>query len=92
VPPKNELSTLDKQLDSLLSMLNNGEWEHLPELEIDLLGALEVAGKPPASVRYSREQLESTLAKLAQAIEACNTRKQQIAPLVNALTKTQAKP
>lgn len=92
VPPSNELSRLDQQLDTLLSMLNHGEWDDLPELEKTLLVALEVAGRPSGSMPPSREQLQGTLAKLAQAIEACNIRKEQIAPLVNALTKPQTKP
>lgn len=92
MPRSNELSVLDEQLDTLLSVLNHGEWDDLPYLEKTLLVALEAAGRPSGSVQPSREQLQVTLAKLAQAIEACNIRKEQIAPLVNALTKPQAKP
>lgn len=90
--PSDALSMLEVQLDTLLHMLNNGEWEQLPELESTLLGALNAANKPQPSTGMTRQRLENMQKKLTQAIDACVIRKEQIAPLVNALTKPQAKP
>jgi hypothetical protein len=90
--PTDALSSLDKQLDTLMSMLNNGEWERLPDLEPALLGALTAANRPLPSGSVTRQQLESLQVKLTQAIEACITRKEQIAPLVNALSKPKIQP
>jgi len=90
--PTDALTGLEEQLEVLMSMLNNGEWESLPELEPALLAVLSAANRPLPSENITRQRLEILQAKLTQAIEACKTRKQQIAPLVNALAKPQAKP
>lgn len=90
--PTDALSALDEQLDTLMSMLNNGEWESLPDLEPALLGALNAANGPLPSGSITRQRLEAMQDKLTRAIEACMTRKKQIAPLVNALSKPKIQP
>lgn len=90
--PTDALSALEEQLDTLMSLLNNGEWESLPELEPALLGALTAANRPLPPGTVTRQRLEILQAKLTQAIEACLTRKEQIAPLVNALSKPKIQP
>jgi len=90
--PTDALSALDEQLDTLMSMLNNGEWESLPDLEPALLGALNAANAPLPSGSITRQRLEAMQDKLTRAIEACMTRKEQIAPLVNALSKPKIQP
>jgi len=76
----------------LLELLQQGEWEQLDSLESVLLPALEAARTPAQGSQPGRQQIEQVLGKLELTIKACLIRKQQIAPLVNALTKTQAKP
>jgi len=78
----------------MLSLFKDGAWESLPDLEESLTPALFVLQQqfPASELKKNREQIELLLEKLALATETCKTRKQQIAPLVNALTKTQAKP
>ena len=90
--PTDALSALEEQLDTLMSLLNNGEWESLPELEPALLGALTAANHPLPSGSVTRQRLEAMQDKLTQAIEACITRKEQIAPLVSALSKPKIQP
>ena len=90
--PTDAISALDEQLDILMSMLSNGEWESLPDLEPALLGALNAANGPLPSGSITRQRLEAMQDKLTRAIEACMTRKEQIAPLVNALSKPKIQP
>lgn len=90
--PTDPLSALEEQLDTLMSLLNNGEWERLPDLEPALLGALAAANGPLPAGSTTRLRLETLQGKLTKAIEACITRKEQIAPLVNALSTPKIQP
>lgn len=80
---KRRLTALNEQLDGLLTLLESGNWEQLPEIEAGLLNALNTACTPDCVTE--RAQTEALLGKLEKAIAACSLRKEQIAPLVDAL-------
>lgn len=84
------LQALDRQLDTLLAMLEQGDWDDLPEIDAPLMQAL--AAVRTSGNRRDKAALESLLGKLGRAIAACSQRKAQIEPLVNALATTQPKP
>ncbi|RKT50429.1 hypothetical protein DFR40_2988 [Azonexus fungiphilus] len=86
MPTERSLQALDQQLDTLLATLEHGDWDRLPDLEPSLLQALTAARS--SSDAAQRKQIEALLQKLGRAIAACTQRKEQIAPLVNALATT----
>lgn len=88
---KNEANNLRNSLDALLGMLREGRWEELGDLENQLLPALKAVGNPEKlkHANISRHELEQLIQKLERAIEECNDRKAQIAPLVNAFSANQ---
>jgi hypothetical protein len=90
--PDSSLGRLNAELDQLLAMFEQGNWEDIPNIENTLINALESVRQPQAGKVNDPGEIRYLLNKLGKAIDACSTRKQQIAPLVNALTKTQAKP
>lgn len=73
-------------------MLQQGEWEQLDSLESVLLPALEAARTPAPGNQPGRQQIEQLLRKLELTIQACSNRKEQIAPLVEALSVTERSP
>ncbi|WP_306605884.1 hypothetical protein [Azonexus sp.] len=90
---KNEASNLLSSLDALLGMLREGRWDEIGDIESQLLPALKAVGSPVklTQATISRRELEQLIQKLERAIEECNIRKAQIAPLINALSVNQQK-
>lgn len=88
---KNDANILLGNLDALLGMLREGRWDEISDLESQLLPALKAVSNaeilPQAKV--SRTELEQLIQKLERAIEECNIRKSQIAPLINAFSTKQ---
>ena len=92
--PTDEFDWLAENLDTLLDMLQQGNWDDLSGLESKLIPALDAVRSSPAfgEGKISRPKIEQLLSKLELAIKECSIRKEQIAPLVNALytSKNQA--
>ncbi|NHC07252.1 hypothetical protein [Azonexus fungiphilus] len=80
------LKTLESALDKLLETLAQGKWEEIPDQEERLMNALAAACQP--ELKLERKSTETLIKKLDDAIAACTQRKEQIAPLVNALATT----
>lgn len=91
---KNGATNLSNSLDALLELLREGRWDEIGDLESQLLSALKAVGSPTKLTEtiFSRHQLEQLIHKLERAIEECNIRKAQIAPLINALSANKHKP
>lgn len=88
MPDNNEFSHLAGTLNVLLDMLKQGNWDELSDLEAALVPALNAVRTPGLlhEKNINRKQVEELLTKLELAIKACSVRKEQIAPLVNALS------
>jgi len=93
--PVSSLEELDGCLHTLISVAEKGDWENVDDFSERLLNALNIASAPDFLSRCQSRDIESvqaTLTLLQQAIQQCSLRKEQISPLVKALTKPQAKP
>jgi hypothetical protein len=78
---------LDRVMDQLLSVLRQGNWDSLPELESSLLPALDAvqrAGSATVAV-WENKNIVTLQQKLEEAIRECQERKNQIAPLLDSL-------
>lgn len=67
-------------------MAKSGEWDRIETIAPALIADLEIAGSSTDfNVNQShRAQLTKVLRMLGSTIELCQTRKDQIAPLINA--------
>lgn len=74
-------------------MLRQGDWDLLPEMESSLLPALDAVQRtkqPPGLVGAATEII-ALQKKLEEAIHECQERKNQIAPLLDSLSRIREK-
>jgi len=92
------LEDLDACLQALISLAEQGEWESLEDISDSFLTALETVNATNFLAQGASGKIQSsiqhTLSLLQLAAQQCLVRKEQITPLLNALTrnKLQAKP
>jgi hypothetical protein len=84
----NQLTKLEGCLQTLLLIAERGDWDNIGDFSDHLLLALEAVSKPNFLMEAGisdKRRIELTIVQLQVAIDCCVTRKEQIAPLVNAL-------
>jgi hypothetical protein len=90
-----QLADLEKILNLLQFALERGDWDKISDFSGQLLPALEAVSTPDYlaqnTSQYS-EKIRHTLTLLQAAIVLCSERKEQISPLINALTPAKATP
>ncbi len=92
-PNGDSIDKLDAAVEQLLNLLRRGDWDLLADLESTLLPALDaVRHEGPASSRtWQPAKIRTLQKKLEEAVRECETRKSQIAPLLNSLDRIQRK-
>jgi hypothetical protein len=81
---------LATSLQIFIEAAEQGEWDRIADFSGQLLLELELAAKPESlsgTPSVDRKDIENTLFLLKSAIEKCNTRKSEIAPLINAFAR-----
>ena len=85
------LAELRDSLKSLLSAINQGDWDRVCENPEHFLKAVEAAQNPDflsTTNSGDKNKIQEILTMLESAIEQCSVRKEQIAPLLKALITT----
>ena len=85
------LTELLESLQSLLSAIKQGDWDHVCKNPEHFLNAVETAQKPDFLSTINSgdlNKIRQILTMLESAIEQCSVRKEQIAPLLKALITT----
>lgn len=86
---------LATSLQIFIQAAEEGEWDRISDLSEQLLLELELAARPgilSGTPSADRKDIENTLSLLKSAIEKCNTRKSEIAPLINAFVPAKNTP
>lgn len=87
------LAKLLESLKTLLLAINQGDWDRVCEKPELFLHTIEAAQNPDFLSAINSDDLDKIrqiLTMLESAIEQCSVRKEQIAPLVKALTPAKA--
>src|SRR5574343_364693 len=81
------------QLNTLLGICEQGDWEHVvaltPEL-LSLMAAFHGVAQSREIAPHNRKKLQGILQALETATRLCSARREEIRPLVNALKITSA--